>query len=105
MSDGEYLDMLLKTAQVDSLGQLRPALAGPNTRSQVLRKLVESAEVSGKLKTRSFVALQYFGYLRRDPEEAGFNRWLDELNKTGDFAHVTSGFVNSSEYRERFGSP
>jgi hypothetical protein len=104
MSDSQYLDLLLKTAQISSSAQVRRALAGQNTREQVLRKIAESGEVSSKLKTRAFVALQYFGYLKRDPEEGGFNRWLDELNKTGDFAHVTSGFVDSSEYRERFGS-
>jgi hypothetical protein len=104
MSDSQYLDLLLKIAQVPPV-QLRPALGRENTRAQVLRKIVENSEFSRKLKTRAFVALQYFSYLRRDPEGAGFDRWLDELNKTGDFAHVTMGFIDSSEYRERFGSP
>ena len=104
MSDSQYLNMLLKTAQVSSSPQLLKAVASQNTRSQILRKIAESGEVPGKFTNQAFVALQYFGYLRRDPEEGGFNRWLDELNKTGDFAHVTSGFVDSSEYRERFGS-
>ncbi len=104
MTDSQYINMLLKTAQVSSSTHLLRALEGQSNRAEILRKMVDSAEVTSKLKTRAFVALQYFVYLKRDPEDDGFNRWLDELNKTGDFVHVTSGFVNSSEYRERFGS-
>jgi len=26
------------------------------------------------------VTMQYFGYLRRDPDTAGFNFWLNKLN-------------------------
>lgn len=104
MSDSQFVELLLKTAQVNQSPQLQRALAGQNSREGILRKIVDSAEVTSKLKTRAFVALQYFVYLKRDPEDDGFNRWLDELNKTGNFVHVTSGFVNSSEYRERFGS-
>ncbi|MEK6337083.1 MAG: hypothetical protein AABM67_19340 [Acidobacteriota bacterium] len=103
MTDSEFIDTLLKGAQVSSLTGLRKTLAGQDTRAQILSKVTQSGEVSTKLKTRAFVALQYFVYLKRDPEGDGFDRWLDELNKTGDFLHVASGFVNSSEYRERFG--
>jgi len=50
--------------------------------------------------------MQYFGYLRRDPEEVGFNDWLNYLtaNPT-DFRTMVHGFVNSVEYRMRFGQP
>jgi hypothetical protein len=40
--------------------------------------------------------------LRRNPD-ALFQSWLDRLNSTGDVRQVISGFVNSPEYRQRFG--
>jgi hypothetical protein len=51
--------------------------------------------------------MQYFGYLRRDPETQGFNDWLNHLTVThpGDFRSMVNGFMNSIEYRLRFGTP
>jgi hypothetical protein len=50
--------------------------------------------------------MQYFGYLRRDPEPTGFNAWLAFLNANPtDFRTMVFGFVNSQEYRGRFGPP
>lgn len=81
-------------------------LTGPPaqlTRAQVLRAIVESDEVAGLEFNRGFVAAQYFGYLRRDPEEAGFNAWLTLLNNNpNDFRTMVNGFLNSLEYRLRF---
>jgi len=58
------------------------------------------------------VLMQYFGYLRRDPDTApdsdlsGYDFWLQKLNAfNGDFqkAEMVKAFINSSEYRLRFG--
>jgi hypothetical protein len=46
--------------------------------------------------------MHYFGYLRRDPD-AFYQDWITILTNTGDIRNVTSGFINSSEYRARFG--
>jgi len=71
-----------------------------------LRAVVESDEVSAAEFTRAFVAMQYYGYLRRTPEEAGYNDWLNYLNANPtDFRTMVHGFVNSIEYRRRFGQP
>jgi hypothetical protein len=49
--------------------------------------------------------MQYFGHLRRDPDGSYFH-WLDVMNKgKGNERAVTSGFLNSAEYRARFGKP
>ena len=54
----------------------------------------------------AFVLMEYYGYLRRDPEAAGFNAWLNYLNAhPGDWRTMVRGFVNSVEYRKRFGNP
>ena len=60
---------------------------------------------------RGFVAMQYFGYLRRDPEQAGFEAWVNVLTngtpnvQTGDYRTLIFGFLHSFEYRNRFGQP
>ena len=48
--------------------------------------------------------MEYFGYLHRDPDIL-FLQWIDLLNRTGDFRTMVNGFVNSLEYRQRFGPP
>ena len=60
---------------------------------------------------RAFVLMEYFGYLRRNPNDApdsdfsGYNFWLTKLNQfNGDFvkAEMVKAFINSSEYLKRF---
>jgi hypothetical protein len=51
----------------------------------------------------SFVAIQYYGYLRRAPETTGYKNWLDYLRShPGDYNTMVWGFVESSEYVNRF---
>jgi hypothetical protein len=76
------------------------------SRSQVLRAISDSDEVTSAELNRAFVAMQYYGYLRRTPEPAGFQSWLDYLGThPGDFRTMVNGFLNSQEYRIRFGQP
>ena len=56
---------------------------------------------------RTFVTMEYFGYLRRDPDAPGFNFWLNKLNSfNGNFidAEMVKAFLSSFEYRQRFGA-
>ncbi|HKP47862.1 MAG TPA: DUF4214 domain-containing protein, partial [Pyrinomonadaceae bacterium] len=79
---------------------------GTLTRAQVLRKIAESEELRTREFNAAFVTMEYFGYLRRDPDTAGFNFWLDKLNAfNGNFvaAEMVKAFITSSEYRQRFG--
>jgi hypothetical protein len=80
--------------------------AATMTRAQVLRALAEAAEIQTRERNAAFVAMQYFGYLRRDPDTAGYNFWLNKLNAfNGNFinAEMVKAFITSSEYRQRFG--
>jgi hypothetical protein len=61
---------------------------------------------------RSFVQMEYFGYLRRDPNDApdgnftGYNFWVTKLNNAGGnfvTSEMVKAFISSSEYRRRFG--
>jgi hypothetical protein len=104
LSNAAYVDRLLNTAGV-SLAN-RQALIdgldrGTSTRAQVLRQIAESGEVYQRYYNQAFVVMEYFGYLRRDPDALYLN-WIAELDRTGDPRQMIAGFVNSAEYRQRF---
>jgi hypothetical protein len=81
-------------------------LGGTLTRAQIVRAIANSNEVSAAEANSSFVAMQYFGYLRRDPEEGGYNDWLRTINANpADIRSMVNGFMNSTEYKLRFGQP
>ena len=87
-----------KQALIDALN------GGQMNRSQVLRNIVESQAVSDRFFNHAFVAMQYFGYLRRDPDAIGFQNWVNTLNADpSNFRHMIFGFLFSTEYRQRFG--
>ncbi|HBB87962.1 MAG TPA: TIGR03118 family protein [Blastocatellia bacterium] len=80
--------------------------ASTETRATVLRKIAEAEELQNREFNGAFVAMEYFGYLRRDPDTAGYNFWLNKLNAfNGNFvnAEMVKAFITSSEYRQRFG--
>jgi hypothetical protein len=71
--------------------------------------LLQQAEVN-----RAFVLMQYYGYLRRNPDDSpdadfrGWDFWLTKLNQfSGNFvsAEMVKAFISSIEYRQRFGQP
>ncbi len=75
------------------------------TRAQVLRAIADSDQICQLEYNRAFVAMQYYGYLRRTPETEGYNAWLRYLDANPtDFRTMVRGFVDSIEYRRRFGS-
>lgn len=74
------------------------------SRAQVLRDLVEIAAFKQREYNASFVLMQYFGYLRRDPDEGGYQFWLDNLNTYNDIHGTIDAFITSAEYRARFGN-
>jgi hypothetical protein len=90
---------------------------GARTAEDTLRAFVETPEVQQRFQNRGFVTMQYFGYLRREPEPEGFNTWVNVMNngapadggnpaiQPGDYRPMISGFVHSTEYRNRFGQP
>jgi Tol biopolymer transport system component len=109
LTNAAYVDRLIANAGVSlpNRNQLVADLdAGTKTRAQVLREVVDTAQFVQAAFNRTFVLAEYFGYLRRDPEAAGFNAWLNYLNANpNDFRTMVRGFVDSIEYRARFGPP
>ena len=107
LSNTEYVETLLLTAEISHSNRdtLIAALTnGSRTRAQVLREIAESTEVYNKYYNQAFVVMQYFGYLRRQPDALYLN-WIAHLDGTGDYRSMIHGFINSIEYRARFGQP
>jgi hypothetical protein len=78
---------------------------GRKTRAQVLRAIAESSEISVKYFNQAFVVMEYFGYLRRNPD-ALFQQWITTLTGAPtNYRQMVNGFMNSTEYRARFGRP
>jgi uncharacterized protein (TIGR03118 family) len=78
--------------------------AGPIQRAKVVRKLIEYPEFINAEFNQSFVLAEYFGYLKRTPEQAGFNFWLNQLNSMTppNYVAMVCAFINSPEYQQRF---
>ena len=117
LSAAQFVDALDQNAgQVLSASE-REALVtglanGALSRAQVLRAVAEDADTQRREFNRAFVLMQYFGYLRRNPDAApdadfaGYNFWLSKLDEFGgDWrrAEMVKAFLSSTEYRKRFG--
>lgn len=83
-------------------------------RGRALRRVAENSALNQQEKNKAFVLMQYFGYLRRNPNDApepglnfdGYNFWLGKLEQfKGNFvnAEMVKAFIVSGEYRQRFG--
>jgi hypothetical protein len=110
-----FIDALVQTVQQSSgadLSNQRGALiatynAGSNineSRSLAVRAAIDDASFKSAEYNRSFVQMQYFGYLKRDPEQAGFDFWLNVLNnkEPGNYRGMVCSFITSAEYQQRF---
>jgi CSLREA domain-containing protein len=82
-------------------------------RGRALRRVADNATFNQQEFNRAFVLMQYFGYLRRNPDAQtsgdyeGYEFWLTKLNAfNGDFvrAEMVKAFISADEYRHRFGN-
>jgi hypothetical protein len=122
MTPAEFVDRLFANAGVTPAATDRTAAinefgsAGTTSdaaaRGRALRRVAENATLTQQEFNKAFVLMEYFGYLRRDPNQgpeadfAGYNFWLTKLNQfDGNFenAEMVRAFIISSEYRRRFG--
>jgi hypothetical protein len=73
------------------------------TRADVVLRVVNRDDFKQREYNRTFVLMQYFGYLQRDPDQGGFNFWLNVLNTQPQNARgMVCAFVTSAEYQRRF---
>ncbi|HKB68602.1 MAG TPA: DUF4214 domain-containing protein [Pyrinomonadaceae bacterium] len=112
LSNQQFVDSLIANTRTNFTDTDRNAFVDvlntqAMTRAQVLRLIAEDQSFYNTEYNEAFVEMEYFGYLRRDPDESGFNFWLGKLNQFGgDFrrADMVKSFLVSGEYRQRFGT-
>ena len=127
LSNEQFVQALLNTAGVTLSNQaalVADLNAGRKTRAEVLRAIVESPEVNAKFYKQAFVTMEYFGFLRRDPEDCHlqenwfgtpdgsgcgyifhnnrYNQLQTILNPDLTENFIVRGFVESPEYIGRF---
>ena len=116
MTPAQFVD----TLNTNSGGDLSPSerdqlvndlTSGTKGRAQVLRAVAEDQDLNRDELNRAFVLMQYFGYLRRNPNDlqesdyTGYDFWLTKLNQfNGNFvnADMVKAFLDSEEYQARF---
>ena len=122
MSPAEFVDKLFMTAGVvpsssertQVITEFGAATSSADTaaRGRALRRVAENSLLAQQEFDSAFVLMQYFGYLRRDPNSgpdtdfSGYNFWLTKLRAfNGNFqnAEMVKAFLVSGEYRHRFG--
>ena len=103
LGNAGYVDTLLANAGLDS---------GAETRASVLLKVADDPELDRREFNRAFVLAEYFGYLQRDANAGqdtdftGLEHWLGKLEGHGGNyveAEMVKAFLDSTEYRKRFG--
>ena len=110
LGNADYVNTLVSHTGVSFSSGERDALvnslnSGTSTRADVLRQVAENEQFVSAKRNEMFVRMQYFGYLRRDPDDSGFHFWLNKLNEfDGNFerAEMVKAFLVSGEYRGRF---
>ena len=117
LSNADYVNALYTNAGIVPPQAEKEALvakldAASETRAAVLLDVAANSTFRQQERSPAFVLMQYFGYLRRDPDAApdfdlsGYNFWLNKLNSFGgnfQQAEMVKAFITSFEYRQRFG--
>ena len=120
------MDKLFQTTGISPSSGERQALidglnSGAETRASVVFKIVDgTTTTTGSLLVfntsygqafynqefdTAFVMMEYLGYLRRNPDQAGYDFWLAKLGQYGNWvdAQMVLAFIISPEYKSRFG--
>ena len=122
LTPDQFVDQLFMNAGVTPSATERAAAinefgsatttADTAARAGALRRVAENSTLAQQEFNQAFVLMQYFGYLRRNPNDlpdtnfAGYDFWLNKLNQfNGNFvqAEMVKAFITSGEYRQRFG--
>ena len=114
MSPTDFVNRLFSTAGLtdasfDVLRQqeIQALTDGFKSRADVLLDVIEIPAFKTREYNQAFVLMQYYGYLRRDPDPGGYQFWLNILSNalpndaTGHRAMVCA-FITSDEYQDRF---
>ena len=108
LTNTQYVDQLNANTGNSLTGSERNNLVGGlnsglEDRSTVLKKIAENQLFRQREYNAAFVRMQYFGYLRRNPDQSGYDFWLGVLNsQPNNFRGMVCSFLTSAEYQLRF---
>jgi len=113
MTNDQFVDKLYATAGISDQATRDAMVNGLNnfteTRGSVVKTIAKSTAAHDAFLNRAYVLMQYFGYLRRNPDDApdgdlsGYNFWLGQLdNHIKTNWDMVQAFIESGEYRDRF---
>jgi hypothetical protein len=110
LTNDSYVDSLIAHTGIGFTPSERDALvndlnSGTLSRAGVLQRIAEDERFVDAKRNEAFVMMQYFGYLQRQPDDSGFQFWLNKLNQFGgnfERAEMVKAFIVSGEYRDRF---
>jgi hypothetical protein len=122
ITPAQYVDDLCRHAEIVPTAAERTAALGEfggaatasddGARGRALFDLIQNEGFRERQVIPSFVQMQYFGYLKRNPNDlpdvdfSGFDFWVAKLDQFGgNFvdADMVKSFLVSTEYRQRFG--
>jgi hypothetical protein len=112
MTSVQFVNKLFDTAQLlpytsEREQAIDALMNNSKTRADVLRDVIEFSEFKQREYNPAFVLMQYFGYLRRDPDQGGYDFWLNILNNVlsndpSGYRSMVCAFITSDEYQNRF---
>ena len=122
----QFVDKLAQTTGVtipasDRTALINEIVANPANKSDVVYKVVDGTVTTGTEGHQDFqttygkafydqefntvfVFMEYVSYLRRNPDQDGYNFWVNKMNTYGNWvdAQMVLAFILSPEYRNRF---
>ncbi|HEY0407399.1 MAG TPA: S8 family serine peptidase [Pyrinomonadaceae bacterium] len=114
LANNEFVDELYRNAELTPDAATRNLLVDDlnnnrRGRGEILRAVAETPELHSRQYNAAFVLMQYFGYLRREPDQGGYDFWLGILNNRlpndmSGYKSMVCAFITSREYQERFSS-
>ena len=109
MTNAQFVNKVFDTANLIPYTAERQAqidaMNNGKTRAQVLLDVIEINEFKTREYNPAFVLMQYYGYLRRNPDQGGYDFWLGVMNTQPDnFRGMVCSFLTSTEYQLRFGT-
>src|SRR5581483_8786324 len=108
-SNADFVNTLLTNAALNWSDSYRDELiksldANRTSRQAALLQVVEDSSFFKREYNAAYVLMQYFGYLRRNPDDppdndfSGLIFWRDNLDTWSDYPYISRAFVESIEY-------
>jgi hypothetical protein len=111
LNDEQFLDQVIQNAGISIATIDRQKLISqlanqPDSRASLVLKIIDEPQFVAKDQKRSLVALHYFAYLRRNPNDPpdndwrGFNFWVNDIEHNSDPNKLRAAFSLTDEYQK-----